>query len=76
MDFDGLLWENNEVSGIVWLVHSLSAQARPMATLRKDDVTAYEEDNEGRLWLVLQQLFGSNWNDELDSNGWQLPGVV
>jgi hypothetical protein len=76
MDFDGLLWNKSEVSGIVWLVHSQNGPARPMATLRKDDVSVYQEEEDGRLWLLLQKLVESNWNDELDSNGWQLPGVV
>ena len=76
MNFDGVLYDKSYVKGIFWLVHSLSHPLLSMATLRADDVTVFKGEDDAITWSIIKKLVDNRWNDEHDSNGWQLRGIV
>jgi len=67
----GVLAENSNIAALLLVVHPLGG-ARKIYGLKRDaDNDTWQEDGE-KLATAFFKLVGTNWNDELDTNGWCL----
>lgn len=71
IDFDGILQTKPYVKGIIWMINTLGKELPPSMLLRQEDAESYRMENKNH-WREIQKLVGNNWNDEVDTNGWQL----
>ncbi|MEA3642713.1 MAG: hypothetical protein VBE63_22630 [Lamprobacter sp.] len=71
MRLHGVLQTHADVRGLIVLAHALSGPAQVMGLLLRSQRDTFMQD-EGQSWETLSRLFGQYWNDEQDSNGWQL----
>ncbi len=65
--------EYASVAGIIFMVHRLDSPAQLFGLFRSNDWTSWQACKP-ELLENLQILVGKNWNDCLNSNGWQLVG--
>lgn len=65
--------EYSVIAGMLILVYPLGSEPRIYGLYRSHDYPKWNEEN-GELVLLLQRLTGKQWNDDKDSNGWQLEG--
>lgn len=69
IDFEGVLHAKPYIKGIIWVVKFGSDLSTSML-LRQKDAESYRMEKEG-YWQETQKIIGDNWNDEVDTNGWQ-----
>lgn len=67
---EGILNENREVAGIIVVRRELDGKLNVGALFRSEDWGAWSSEESG--WEWIKALVHEKWNDELDSNGWQL----
>jgi len=61
------------IAGLLVVVYPLGGKPRICGLYRTSDYTKWNDENE-ELVLLLQCLTEERWNDDRDSNGWQLGG--
>lgn len=71
IDFFGILQEKTYVKGIIWVTHHLNGVVTPMLTIRSADneLLRMSEDEK---WNQLRNFFDDHWNDDVDTNGFNL----
>lgn len=60
-----------ELAGMLMVVHRLGKEPTIYGLMRAEDMDCFEVSNLGVL-QAFDSLAGQQWNDDLDSNGWQL----
>lgn len=70
-DFFGVLQKNPYVKGIIWLTHHLDETVMPMLTIRTEDNELLRLSDEAK-WNQLNNIVGDYWNDDVDTNGFNL----
>ncbi|HGW4092891.1 TPA: hypothetical protein ACNIDQ_000084 [Pseudomonas aeruginosa] len=59
------------IAGLLLVIHPLGKEPEIYGLIRDEDIQRYK-DSEEKLLDAFHMLVGSNWNDDLDSNGWNL----
>lgn len=67
--------EFESVAGLILMLHRMSADPVLYGLWRSKDWQRWNESS-SPMCTMLCSLTGSNWNDELDSNGWQLTSHI
>lgn len=75
LDKSGILVDTSyeDVSGLIIVVYPLNKKPHIYGLYRSKDYIKWLEKNH-TLSAILTELNGNNWNDETDSNSWQLNG--
>ena len=65
--------EYSSIAGMLVVVYPLGSSPRIYGLYRGSDYSRWNDQDEN-LVLLLQRLTGEQWNDDRDTNGWQLAG--
>jgi hypothetical protein len=71
IDKEGLLVEHENIAGILFMIHPWRYPAELWALLRFVEFWKWV-DTDSPVPATVRTLAGNQWNDDLDSNGWQL----
>ncbi len=73
MTKEGFLVDHNssDIAGMLFMIHPWDKEPEIWGLYTHDKYTAWR-DNESTIYSTLHKLTENNWNDDKDSNGWQL----
>lgn len=73
----GILADDNyaDISGLFFMVHPWRRDPEIWGAFRSENYFQWEDSNPDLISALLS-LTGNNWNDDKDSNGWQLQGLI